>query len=120
MATYAKNLLSESVNGKAVKVAQTASPGTLIHTGSTNTAVTDEVWLYAVNSDTTPRKLTVQWGGTASPDDEIEVTIPSESGLVLVAPGLLLKGAATALVIRAFASAGNVITLHGYANRITV
>lgn len=119
MATFAKNTLSGSVDGRAIKVAQTSSPGTTVHTGSTTTTTFDEVWLYAVNSDTAARKLTIQWGGTASPDDEIEVTIQPESGLVLVAPGLILKGNATALVVRAFASAGNVVTLHGFVNRIT-
>lgn len=119
MATFAKNVLSGSTDGRAVKVAQTSSPGTLVHTGSSTATVTDEVWLYAVNSSTSPVKLTVQWGGTSSPDDDIEVTIQAESGLVLVAPGLLIKGNATPLVVRAFAGTGNVVTLHGFVNRIT-
>lgn len=119
MATFAKNVLSGSTNGKGIRVVQTSSPGTTVHTGSTSTSVIDEVWLYAQNSDTSPRKLTVQWGGTASPDDTIELTLEPESGLVLVAPGLPLGGAATALVIRAFAATADVITIHGFVNRIT-
>lgn len=118
MATFTKKLLSASVDGRAIKVAATASSGTTIHTGSTSTSVLQEIWLYAVNSDTTARKLTVQWGGTTSPDDDIELTIPAESGLVLVSPGLLLKGNATALVVRAYASSANVITIHGYINEV--
>ena len=35
------------------------------------------------------------------------------------APGLLLKGNATALVVRAFAATANVITIHGFVNQIT-
>jgi hypothetical protein len=81
--------------------------------------VLDEVWLYAQNTDTTPRKLTIEWGGTSSPDDLIELTIPAESGLTLVAPGLLIKGAGTALVVRAFAATADVVTIHGYVNRIS-
>jgi hypothetical protein len=119
MATFAKNILSGSTDGRAVKVAATSSPGTTIHTGSTNTSVMDEIWLYAVNSSTSNVKLTVEWGGTSSPDDIIELTILPESGLVLVAPGLIIKGNATALTIRAFAGTGNVVTVHGYVNRIT-
>jgi hypothetical protein len=119
MATFTKLVLSGSTNGRAILVAATASPGTTIHTGSTNTAVIDEVWLYAQNTDTTARKLTIEWGGTSSPDDLIELTIPAESGLTLVAPGLLIKGAGTALVVRAFAATTNVITIHGYVNRIS-
>lgn len=74
--------------------------------------------MYAQNTDTTARKLTIEWGSTSSPDDLIEITIPPESGLVLVAPGLIIKGNATPLVVRAFAATANVITIHGYVNRI--
>lgn len=118
MATFTKNILSGSTNGRGIKVAATATPGTTIHTGSTTTTVLQEIWLYATNTDTTARKLTIEWGGTTSPDDIIEVTIPAESGLVLVAPGLLIKGATTALIVRAFASQASVITIHGYINQI--
>jgi hypothetical protein len=119
MATFEKLILSGSTNGRAIKVAATASAGTLIHTGSTTTTVLDEIWLYAQNTSATAVKLTVQWGGTTAVDDDIEITVPGESGLVLVAPGLLIKGAGTALVVRAFAGTTNVITIHGYVNRIS-
>jgi len=118
MATFTKKLLSGSTNGKGIKIAQTASTGTLIHTGSTSTSVTQEIWLYAVNADTTARKLTIQYGGTATPDDDIELTIPAESGLTLVTPGLPLKGTATALEIRAYAATANLLMIHGYVNEI--
>ena len=116
MATFSKIALSGSTDGKLIKVAQTATAGTTIHTGSTTATTYDEVWLYAVNSDTTNRKLTIEWGGTASPDDLIELTITAESGLVLVVPGLVLKGNATALVVRAFAATANVISKIGRAH----
>lgn len=119
MAAFAKTILSGSTDGRAILVAATASAGTTIHTGPTNTSHLHEVWLYAMCTDTTARKLTVQWGGTTSPNDEIELTIPAESGLVLVAPGLLLRGNATPLVVRAFAATANVITIHGFVNTIT-
>lgn len=120
MATFAKTILSGSTDGKAIRIANTSTPGTTIHTGSTNTAVLHEVWLYAQNTDATARKLTVEWGGTTVPDDLIELTVPAESGLVLVSPGLLIKGAASALVIRAFTTAiANVVTIHGFVNTIS-
>ena len=118
MATYSKLILSGSTDGRAIKVVATASAGTTVHTGSATAATLDEVWLYAMNTDTTARKLTIEWGGTTSPDDLIEVTIGAETGLVLVAPGLIIKGNATPLVVRAFAATANVITIHGYVNRI--
>lgn len=120
MATFSKQLLSGSTDGRAIKVAATASAGTTIHTGSSTATTIDEVWLWAQNTDTTARKLTIEWGGTTAPDDLIELTVGAESGLVLVAPGLLIKGnASAALVVRAFAATANVITIHGYVNRIT-
>lgn len=119
MATFAKTILSGSTDGRAIKVAATATAGTLIHTGPTNTAHLHEVWLYAQNTDTTDRKLTIEWGGTTAPDDLIEFTVKAENGLYLIVPGLILKGNASALVVRAFAATTNVITISGYVNTIT-
>lgn len=119
MATFSKIALSGSTDGKMIKVAATATAGTLLHTGSTTTTTYDEIWLYAVNSDTTNRKLTIEFGGVASPDDLIEQTITAESGLFLVVPGLVIKGNATALVVRAFCATANVVSIAGYVNRIT-
>jgi len=118
MASYSKLILSGSTDGRAIKVAATATAGTTIHTGSATAATLDEIWLYAQNTDTTARKLTIEWGGTTAPDDLIEVTIGPEQGLVLIAPGLIIKGNATPLVVRAFAATTNVVTIHGYVNRI--
>jgi len=119
MATYSKIALSGSTDGKLIKVAATATAGTTIHTGSSTATTFDEVWLYAVNSDTTDRKLTIEFGGVSAPDDLIEQTITAESGLLLVVPGLVIKGNATALVVRAFAASANVVMIGGYVNRIT-
>jgi hypothetical protein len=118
MATFTKLTLSASTDGRAIKVAATATPGTTIHTGPSSASEIDEVWLYAMNTDSAPRKLTVEWGGTSSPDDLIEITLPAEPGLVLIAPGLLIKGNATPLLVRAFAGTADVVTIHGYVNRI--
>ncbi len=120
MATFTKKILSGSTDGKAVKVAATATAGTLIHTGSTTTTTLDEVWLYAVNSSASAVKLTIEWGEATAPDGNIELSVAAESGLVLVVPGLLLKGNATALTVKAFAATANVICVHGYINQITV
>ena len=118
MATFSKTILSGSTDGKQIKVAATATAGTLIHTGSTTPATLHEVWLYAVNTDTTDRKLTIEWGAAASPDDLIEYTVKAENGLYLIIPGLLIKGNASALTVRAFAATANVICISGYVNVI--
>ena len=119
MATFTKQILSGSTDGKAIKVAATATAGTTIHTGSSTATTLDEVWVYAVNTSASDVKLTIEWGGTTSPDDHIEYTVKAENGLYLIVPGLILKGNATPLVVRAFAATANVITLSGYVNRIT-
>ena len=117
MATFTKTLLSGSTNGKAIKVVATATAGTTIHTAVSGTASLDEIWLYAHNSSAATVKLTLEWGEATAPDGNIEINIGAEgTGLVLVAPGLLLQNS---LVVRAFAGTANVVTLTGYVNRIS-
>lgn len=114
MATYSKALLSGSTNGRQIKVAATASSGTLIHTA--HATALDEIWLYAVNDTATDRLLTIQWGGTTATDDDIEFTVRAQNGLYLIVPGLLLTGGT---IVRAFcAAAANAIQISGYVNRI--
>ena len=116
MATTITRLpFSGSADGQGIKVAATASPGTLVHTA--HATATDEVWLWAVNSSTSAVKLTVQFGGTTDPDDSIEATIAPESGLFLIVPGLVLSNSK---VVRAFAGTANVLVVHGYVNRLVV
>jgi hypothetical protein len=111
---------SASVQGKPIKVAATATPGTLIHTTGISATILDEIWLYAFNSDTVDRTLTIEFGGATAPDQNIVLTLTSKVGLVLIVPGLSLLGdGAAALTVKAFASVTNVVTVSGYVNRIT-
>jgi hypothetical protein len=120
MATFSKLALSGSTGGRLIKVVQTATTGTTIHATGTSASILDEVWLYAVNSDTTARKLTIEFGATSAPDDLIELTIAAESGLVLVVPGFVLAGTGSAArTVTAFAATANVILIGGYVNRIS-
>jgi hypothetical protein len=114
MATYTKELLSGSTDGKGIKITQTATAGDTIHTAHATSL--DEIYLYAFNSGTADVKLTIEWGEATAPDGNIEVTIPGESGLYLIIPGLLLTNS---LVVKAFAETANVIIIHGFVNRIT-
>ena len=114
MATFSKLKLSGSTDGKQIKVVATATAGTTIHTA--HATALDEVWLWAVNSSTTAVKLTVEWGEATAPDGNIEVTVPGESGYLMVVPGLILTNS---LVVKAFAGTTNVILVNGYVNRIT-
>lgn len=117
MATYAKQLLSGSSGGLPVKVTGTnTSGGVIVHTAVSGSTSFDEIWLYANNTDpSTAYKLTLEWGTTTAADGNIELSIQPESGLVLVIPGLVLNNG---LVVKAFASAANVILLTGYVNTI--
>lgn len=99
--------------GRAIKIAATSTPGTTVHTCGASDK--DEIWLWAFNSDTTARKLTIEFGGTTSPDDTIELTIPPESGPVLVVPGWILSNS---LVVKAFCATTNVVMITGFVNRI--
>ncbi len=111
---FTKVKLSGSTDGKQIKVAATATAGTTIHTAHASDL--DEIWLWAVNSSTGAVKLTLEWGEATAPDGNVEVTIPGESGYMLVVPGLLLTNS---LVVKAFAGTTNVILINGYVNRIT-
>lgn len=114
MADFSKVKLSGSTDGRQILVVATATAGTLIHTA--HATALDEVWLWAVNSDTTARKLTIEWGGVTSPNDLIEVTIPPESGYLMVVPGNILTNS---LVVRAFCASASVVAINGFVNRIT-
>jgi hypothetical protein len=113
---FKKRKLSASVDGRGIKVAASATPGTLIHMALSNVAGNewDEVWLRAINTSASAVKLTVQWGGTTDPDDSVEITIPAESGFTEVIPGHVLQNAKE---VRAFAATANVIVIHGFVNR---
>ena len=108
--------LSASTDGKQIKVAATATAGTTIHTAVTGTTDYDEIWIYATNNHTSAVNLTIEWGGTTSVDDLIQLSVPSKTGLYLIIPGLVLQNGA---VVRAFAGTTNVICISGWVNRIT-
>lgn len=118
MATAVKRKLSGSTDGMPIKVVQTATAGTTIHTAVSGTTdgSYDEIWLYAYNGHTTTVTLTIEYGGATVPDQNIIITLAAKAGLTLIVPGLILQNG---LVVKAFASVANVITLSGFVNRIT-
>jgi len=115
MATYSKELLSGSTQGKGILVTATSTAGTLIHTAVTGTTDLDEIWLYGVNTHSADIKLTLEWGEATEPNGNIEIVVPAEEGLMLLVPGLLLQNG---LTVKAFAATGSEIVIHGYANKI--
>lgn len=118
MATFAKKCLTPGGtenNGLPILMGTTSTD---IHRTTTSTTTYDEIWLYAQNYDTTARKLTIEFGGTNA-KDTIEITIPAESGLTLVVPGLVLRSGGSALNVTGFAATGTSIAVSGYVNRIS-
>ena len=73
-----RRILSGSNEGQPIKVGATTSPGTLVHTVGIGGAI---VTLFAINTDSTDRLLTIQFGGTTEPDNSIEVTVPAVGGI---------------------------------------
>ena len=115
MATIAKKLLSGSTDGEPIKVAATATAGTLLHTAVAGTTDTDLVDLYACNTQSADVTLTLEWGGTTSPDHLLEIVLPGEAGAIKITSQFPLQNGK---IIRAFASSANVVNIWGSVNRI--
>jgi hypothetical protein len=113
-----KRKLSESIDGKAIKISSSATPGTLIHTAvsGTTSGTYDEIWLWAYNGNTSNVVITIEFGGYTVPDQNIVTTIPYRSGLIPIIPGFLLQNGNT---VTAFATTSGVVTLNGFVNLIT-
>ncbi len=113
MATLTKLNLSGSTNGRGIKVAASSTPGTTLHTA--HATAQDEVNIWITNTDTVDRKVTIEFGGTTAPDDNLTINVPTGE-TVLVVPGIPLTNS---LLVKAFGAAGNVLVAFGYVNRIS-
>jgi hypothetical protein len=117
LATYARQIASGSTNGRAIPVAATATPGTLIHTATALDNGADEVYLWASNVTGTARWITVEWGGVTDPGDHIvkQYVIPANSPPIPIVTGQTLKGG---LAVRAFAETASAINVTANINAI--
>jgi len=118
MATAVKRKLSGSTDGKPVLVVATATAGTTVHTAvaGTTAGTFDEIWLWAYNGNTSAVVLTIEFGGATVPDQNIVLTLAAQVGLVPILPGLILQNG---MVVKAFASVANKVTISGFCNAIT-
>lgn len=121
MATYTKQFLSQSTNGKSINIAASGVNTTTIHTTQSSSSVVDEVWLYATNSTASDIMFNLLYGGTNFTTDILfEGVIEAYGGNVLICPGLIAKGDdATGLSIYGNASVLSGINVFGYVNRIS-
>ena len=115
MTTYSKQKLSGGTSGKGVLVAATGTIGTTIHTATNAANEWDEVWIWAVCTHTATVLLTVEFGAAAVPNLIVQY-IPTQTGPVLIVPGLILQGG---LLVTAFAGTTNVVACQGFVNRIS-
>lgn len=117
MASYSRQLLSGSTNGRVIPVAATATPGTLIHTALSGTAGFDEVYLWVSNVTSAAATLTVEFGGVTDPGDHIvkQFSIPANSPPVPIVTGQVLQNG---LVVRAFSGTTSALNISGYCNRL--
>ncbi len=114
MTVATKVVLSGASDGQQIKVAATSTAGTLIHT--TGATAIDEIWLWAHNTHTVARVITIEWDGVTDPDDIMSISIPINDGWTLIVPGFLSTGTG---VIRCFAETANIVLIQGYVNRLT-
>lgn len=113
MTTIASVIPSGSTSGKPIKIAATATPGTTFHTAHATSH--DEIWMWLSNTDSADRNVTVELGGTTDPDNHLDFIVPTGETILALA-GIRLTGS---VVVAAFASAANVVTMSGNVNRIT-
>lgn len=121
MATYSKEILSQSVNGKAINITATGTSTTLIHTTPSSSSSMDEVWLYATNSSAADITFNLLYGGTNFTTDILfEGVIEAHAGSVLVCQGLIAKGdGTTGFSIYGNSTSASGINIFGYVNRIS-
>ena len=110
--SYTREPLSGSTHGRGIKVVATGTPGTTIHTGQASTTLTDVVTLYACNTDTVTRRLTLEWGGATVPDDNLIFDLPPKTTVPIV-PDLIIRNS---LVIKAFCDTANIVSIFGFVN----
>lgn len=118
MGTYSKIVLSGSTDGAGISVTGTTpSQGTTIHTGVTGAADSiDEVWLYAYNTVTTAREISLAIGPTTNANSRFTHTVTGDDkkGLVLICPGLPIRNGA---VVKAYVTAADAVRIFGFVNR---
>ena len=118
MATYSRILLSGSTSGLPIPVAATTTPGTTIHTATAGAAGFDEVYIWASNVTATAATLTIQFGGTTDPTNDLvyQISVPANSPPIPLVTGQVLNGG---LLVKAWSGTASAINLSGFVNRIS-
>src|SRR6476646_133270 len=114
--TNKRILPSNSTNGLPILLSATSSPGTVIHTFTSDSSgnITDSLWFYAANEHTSALQITVEIVGSATRSFTSQ-SLPSKSGLIQVFPAPLAGN--NGLIVRAFCATANVIQIFAFVNR---
>lgn len=106
--TYTLNHLSGSTDGQPIAVTGTTTGASVtVHTAVAGTDI-DEIYIFANNISSAAVDLTIEFGGTTTPD-KIVRTIPAKTSK-LVVEGAILQNSK---VVKAFASVADVVNLYG-------
>lgn len=108
--------LSGSTDGKAVKVAAIATPGTTVHTAHATSLDFITLWATNNDADSETRTLTLEWGTVTAADGNIKVPIPAAAGPVMVCDRLPLTNS---LLVTAFADEANDVLVFGHVVRVS-
>lgn len=115
MATYTKIKFSDTpATGRPVFTNELLSG--FVHTTTTTDTTLDEVWLWANNTTSTDRVLSVDFNSTGG-TPVIETTVPANSTALVIPGHPISSNSGSAEVLIVSATAGT-ITIHGYVNRI--
>ena len=111
---------SAATNGATMTVNTTSaiSPMT-VHTTGPGIYNWDDIWIWAANTDTVSRTISLYFGAHSSLGDQVvgNYDLPPGGAPVLICPGLFLQNSG---VVEAYASIANKINLTGYVNRCVV
>lgn len=112
-ATLAPLILSQSTDGRPIKVTATAIglPQSL-HSGPSAATKYHTIDIYGVNTGSANEVLTLLPGGVTDPDDKVPCPMAPNVGPKFLCR-VRLKGNATPLVLKTFASTANVINVWG-------
>lgn len=113
-------IASASDDGELIPVAATTiGSATTLHTSVSGTTDMDEITVWATNTDTAARKLTLvvtsAAGSGSAPGEISEYTVPAEGGFYLIADRIRLQNAS---VVEAFCATASVVNCQVSVNRI--
>jgi hypothetical protein len=114
MATFTKQILSGSVNGRQIPIAVSSSV-TEIHTAVAGETNMDEIYLYVTNNNSASISCSILWGGMEAADLTSFVVDPM-AGRILVTDGKLLQNG---LIVRAYTQDFGGVVVDGFVNNIT-